>query len=476
MSAADPDFPRTLTEAAGTLRTGALTSVALTTTMLARGERLDPVLVTYLARFDEQAIASATLADAELASGIDRGPLHGIPVAVKDILAAQEGPTTAQSLVLDPAWGQGKDAPIVARLRAAGAVITGKTTTAEFACGMPDETKPFPIPRNPWDVAVSPGGSSAGTGSGIAAGMFFAGIGTDTGGSIRCPAAFCGISGLKPTFGRVPKSGCAPLGYSLDNVGPMARSARDCAAMLHVLAGYHPSDPGSANVPVSDYLKELGRSLQGVRIGIDRVHHFPQNGDPAMPGCFDAAVSALEDLGATVVEVTLPYFEEMVAAAFMVWCAEGLAYHRDDLRSRWGDYTAGARVMLARGALLSGADYVQAQRVRRAALQGAQELFAAIDLVVTPTAAIPAISYDDTDFDHMFEVMFTPYWNSVGYPALAVPMGFNNAELPLPLSLQFVGRPFHEALVLGAADAYQAVTDWHLRVPPMVLDSAPALT
>ena len=229
-------IPLTVQDAAKQLRTGELTSVELTKLVIARAEEFDAQVGTYLARFDDHALASAAQADDELAQGLDRGPLHGIPVGVKDILAALEGPTTAQSLILDPAWGEGKDAPIVKRLRKAGAVITGKTTTMEFACGMPDPTKPFPIPRNPWDLETWPGGSSSGTGSGIAAGMFLAGIGTDTGGSIRIPAAFCGVSGLMPTFGRVPKSGCTPLGYSLDHVGPLARSAWDCAAMLQVSA------------------------------------------------------------------------------------------------------------------------------------------------------------------------------------------------------------------------------------------------
>ena len=187
--------PLTAREAAAMLRAGELSSVELTTAMQDSADRLDERLGTYLVRFDEQALAAAGAADAAFAAGIDHGPMQGIPVAIKDILAAREGPTTAQSLVLDPAWGAGKDAPIVARLRAAGAVITGKVTTMEFACGMPDPTKPFPIPRNPWDTGTWPGGSSSGTGSGIAAGMFLAGIGTDTGGSIRCPAAYCGVAG-----------------------------------------------------------------------------------------------------------------------------------------------------------------------------------------------------------------------------------------------------------------------------------------
>src|SRR5690349_12603695 len=261
------EIPLTVEAAAAALRTGELTSGALTAACLARADALDPDLGTYLARFDDAALAAAAAADADLSAGVDRGPMQGIPVGMKDILAMPEGPTTAQSLVLDPAWGAGKEGPVVRRLKDAGAVITGKVTTMEFACGMPDFDKPFPIPRNPWDTSTWPGGSSSGTGNGIAAGMFLAGIGTDTGGSIRIPAAFCGTSGLMPTFGRVPKSGCVPLGFTLDHIGPLARSARDCAAMLGVIAGYDPSDPTCVDRPVPDFTAGLGGRLDGLRVG-----------------------------------------------------------------------------------------------------------------------------------------------------------------------------------------------------------------
>jgi Asp-tRNA(Asn)/Glu-tRNA(Gln) amidotransferase A subunit family amidase len=463
------DRPLTVTDAAARLRRGELTSVELTRQCLAAADRLDGELGTYLARFDDVALEAAARADAELAAGQDRGPLHGIPVGVKDILAMAEGPTTAQSLLLDPAWGEGKDAPVVARLKAGGAVITGKLTTMEFACGIPDATKPFPIPRNPWDVSTWPGGSSSGTGNGIAAGMFLAGIGTDTGGSIRIPAAFCGTSGLMPTYGRVPKSGCVPLGYSLDHIGPLARSARDCGAMLGVIAGFDPSDPTCVDRPVPDFTAELGGRLDGVRVGVQRAHHFPDGSDPALAGCFAAAVDALTALGADVAEVRVPYYVEVTTAVTLTMAAEALAYHRGDLQSRWDDYFASTRQLLALGALVNGADYVQAQRVRRVAQGGLAELFETVDLVVSPTAGIGSPSYDRLDRDgimNVFRLVFTAYWDGVGNPVLVVPMGFT--EGGLPLSLQLAGRPFDEALLVRAGDAYQSVTDWHLQVAPAV--------
>jgi aspartyl-tRNA(Asn)/glutamyl-tRNA(Gln) amidotransferase subunit A len=375
-------------------------------------------------------------------------------------------------LILDREWGAGKDGPVVARLKAAGAVVTGKLTTSEFAIGSPDPSKPFPIPRNPWDLERSPGGSSAGTGNGIAAGLILAGIGTDTGGSIRCPAAWNGVTGLMPTFGRVPKSGCVPLGYSLDHIGPLARSARDCAAMLAIIAGYHPSDESCADRPVDDYLGALTGDLSGVRIGVERANHFPDDADPALVGCFDAAVASLADLGADLVEVTLPYYDEISAALWVMMSAEALAYHREDLSARWEDYYALTRTNVSRGALSSGADYVQAARVRRVAQQALGEVFQTVDLISTPTSAIGAPTTEEMSGprpERLFKTIFTGYWDAVGNPALVVPMGFTASGLPL--SLQLAARPFEEALALKAGDAYQSLTDWHLRVPGLVAET-----
>ncbi|MEW2359654.1 amidase [Spirillospora sp. NPDC029432] len=463
------ETPRTLTEAAEALRAGAVTSVALTERAIETADRLDGELGTYLARFDEAALAAAERADRELAAGRDRGPLHGVPFGVKDIIAVAEGPTTAQSLVLDPAWGAGRDAPVAARLKAAGAVITGKATTMEFACGMPDFGKPFPVPRNPWNTGTWAGGSSSGTGSGVAAGMFYAGLGTDTAGSIRIPAAFCGITGLMPTFGRVPKSGVAPLGYSLDHVGPMARSARDCAAVMDAIAGAHPSDPDSVDLPYEPPV--LDGTLDGVRIGVVREHHFPDGHDPAVGPAYDAALGVLAAKGAVLTEITLPYWYEMLMANVVTLGSEALAYHRNDLSARWDDYGDATRATLARAAAVTGADYVQAQRVRRVAQDAVARLFDDLDVIVAPTTSAGAPRYDDIvpdegpiDVGGVFTYIHTMYWDCVGNPVLAAPMGTTAGGLPL--SIQFAGPAWGEAAILRAADAYQTATDWHLRVPP----------
>jgi len=455
----------TIEETAAALRAGTLTSVELTTGLLRRADALDPKLGTYLARFDEFAIEAAARADAEFSQGIDRGPLQGIPLGIKDLFATEEGPTSAQSLVLDPDWGARGDAPVVRRLRDQGAVIMGKTTTNEFAVGLPDPTKPFPIPRNPWDTALWAGGSSSGTANGISAGLFLGGLGTDTGGSVRYPSAACGITGLKPTFGRVPKAGCVPLGWTLDVVGPMARTARDCALLLTALAGHHPSDPQSAGVPAADYTGYLTGSVAGLRIGVEREHHTGLASIPrATVKCFESAVHQLEEAGAEVGEVTFRNYEQVREATWVVLLSEALAYHRRDLQERWGDYCASTRTALATAAFYSGSDYVQAQRVRTLARSEMAKTFEGYDVVLTPTVAGGAVA-PDVDMGSLSESLFTFVWNAVGFPALSVPMGFDDDGLPL--GLQIAGRPFEEELVLQVGDAFQQRTSWHEREPPL---------
>jgi aspartyl-tRNA(Asn)/glutamyl-tRNA(Gln) amidotransferase subunit A len=461
------EIPLTIADAGAALRAGTITSVELTTACLARADQLDDKLGTYLQRLDEQALTAAAAADAAFAAGHEAGPLQGVPLGIKDIIALEGSATTAQSLILDPAWGEQGDAPVVARLRAAGAVLTGKLTTMEFAIGMPDFDKPFPIPRNPWDLDRWPGGSSSGTGSGVSAGLFLGGLGTDTGGSIRCPAAFCGISGIKATFGRVPKSGCVPLGYSLDNIGPMARSALDCALMLNVLAGYDATDPYAADVPVVDYTAGLTGDLTGVRLAVDKVHTVGRDvADPATGAALDAAIEVLVAAGATVDEITLPLYDELFAACMVGVFCESFAYHQPDMAARWHDYGKPTRLSVVNGALLSGADYVQAQRVRQKGVAAMLDAFAPYHAVLTPTCLTGAPLIEGTGLDDILETVATGVWNAVGFPALSVPMGFDDGSLPL--SLQIIARPWAEGATFAVGHALQARTDHHLQVPPLV--------
>lgn len=476
----DPDPPRrleairsgepplTCAAAAAALRAGIVSSTELVKAAIARADALDPELGVYLARFDDQALAQAERSDSDFSEGIDRGPLQGIPIGIKDNLAAAEGPTTAQSLIPDPAWLEGRDSVVVERLRAGGAVITGKVTLMEYACGLPDPQKPFPVSRNPWDPNRWSGGSSTGSAAGVAAGLFPVSIGTDTGGSIRGPAAYCGVSGLMPTFGRVPTAGLIPLGFSLDRVGPIARSARDCGMVLEVIGGPDSRDPFSAVVSDPPPLSAFDGSLSGVRVGVDRGHHFGPRDDPEARPLFEAAVEVFTSLGASVTEVSLPHFAEAAAASMLTAYCDGFAYHHDRLRSEWNRYSPATRKLLGLGALFSGADYVQAQRVRRAAQRALGDLFREVDVVACPTSTAVAPTHEQmqeggVNFAEIMRSMHTPYWNGVGVPVLAAPIGFNDEGIPL--GFQLAGRPFEEALLLRVGEAYQIITDWHERIP-----------
>jgi aspartyl-tRNA(Asn)/glutamyl-tRNA(Gln) amidotransferase subunit A len=453
-------LPLTITAAAAALRDGSLTAVALLEKVTARADKIDPELGTYIVRTDAAAMAAAVKADEELASGLDRGPLHGIPIGVKDIIATADAPTTAQSLILDPAFSDQGDAVVVSRLRAAGAVITGKLTTMEYAVGTPDPTKGFPTPRNAFGLDFWPGGSSSGTGSGVAAGMFLGGLGTDTGGSIRLPASWSGISGLMQTFGRVPKSGCVPLGYSYDHIGPLTRSARDCAAMLAVLAGHDESDASSVDRPVDDYLGALTGDIEGLKIGVDVSFIERPDCHPDVVTMTRAALAVFSDAGAIVTEMTIPLWDEMNTVTMSGFLGEALAYHRQDMQKRWDDYGYGTRMAIGRGALMTAADFVQAQRVRRVGVRKATELFTQFDIIITPTCLVPPIQIDKLSFSSLVPAILTPYWDATGNPAISIPMGLT-AE-GLPVGLQLAGRPFDEATVLRAADAFQLHTDHHL--------------
>lgn len=461
----------TITDAARALRSGEVTATDLLGRAIAAADASDELLGVYLTRFVENSRAQAVRVDEKIAAGMPLAPLDGIPLGIKDIMACSQGPTTAQSLVLDPEWAASVgNCTVVQRLESAGAIVTGKTTTLEFSLGTPDTDKPFPIPLNPWNTDRWAGGSSSGSGSGVAAGMFLGAIGSDTGGSIRVPAAFNGITGMMPTFGRVPKSGVVPLAFTLDHVGPMARSAADCALILSIIAGCDPTDPYSSTAPVPDYIGALTGDLSGVNIGVDDLDRYAAGGiDAKQPELFAAAVGVLKDAGATIVPVELPMYSELTALTMMLVLAEAHAYHRPTLRKRWNDYNRATRMVLAAGAAVTGADYVQAQRVRRAARQRVAGIFADVDLIVSPTAHMGAPRMDSIDelsgLNPLSASVHTFYWNPLGNATLAVPIGLSGDGMPLSMSIS--GRPFADADVLRAGDAYQRRTAYHLMTPTL---------
>jgi aspartyl-tRNA(Asn)/glutamyl-tRNA(Gln) amidotransferase subunit A len=475
------EFPRTIAAAAEALRSGQLTSSDLTAELLGRAHAANDMLGAFIHIADETAMAAARQADADFAAGVDRGPLQGIPLGIKDIIATEDAPTTANSRVLDPAWGQREDATVMKKLRAAGAIMMGKLVLSEYACGWPDPETGFPIPKNPWDINRTPGGSSSGTGIAIAADLILGGLGTDTGGSVRGPASYCGISGIKQTFGLVSKEGCVPLGYSLDNIGPMAHTVRDCAIMLQVMAGYDPKDPCTVDRPVADMMAGLDGSLAGLRIGVPTDFFFtaPSLEEEVKAGVL-GAIQVMEAAGATVVEVTIPHAAEAQLAMWATMGSEAFAYHEDDLREqphRYGKYT---RQVLQTGALYSGADFVQAQRVRSIVKAECTTLFRStlgtgegVDVLITPTRVNVAPLLEGYDPDVMLTgTSFTPIWNLTGQPALSIPCAFSASGLPI--GMQIVGRAFDEPTVFKVGDAYQRITDWHQRAPTMAWEMQPA--
>ncbi|WP_327152012.1 amidase [Nocardia sp. NBC_01329] len=462
-----PGTATTIEAAAASLRDGTISASELLTAVFARIDLRNEVLGAYVRTFRETAFEAAERADRELAAGLDRGPLHGIPLNVKDVIATVEGPTLANSLVPPPHWQGDRDATVVARLRKAGAIVIGKTTTNEFALGPNDPAKGFPMPRNAWSTDRYAGGSSSGLAVAVASGMALGGVGTDTSGSLRHPAALNGVTGLKVSSGRVSKSGVVPLSGSLDTVGPLARSARDCALLLQAMAGYDPSDPESSRQPVPQYLDAMDGTVRDLRIGWPKDYFFSEGNvsDPVRLGVI-AAISGLREAGATVREVSLPSADLAKLASTLVLLSEGLAYHRDSLVARWADYGIYLRGLLARGALFTAADYVQAKKIATVFRREVFEAMRDCDVLILPTMPTGARLLDETDptmMDRWSSASFMSQWSLIGLPSCAVPVGLDRAGMPV--SMQIIGRAFDESTVLRVADAYQRTTSFHLAVP-----------
>ncbi len=449
----------TVADAGLALRAGDISCTELAEAAIARADELDARLGVFTYRCTGKALEAAAAADAELAQGRDRGPLHGIPIGIKDVIATTDCPTTAHSLVLDPGWGRRGDAEAVRRLRLAGAVVLGKTTTMEFAIGAPDPSGPFPVPRNPWRLDAWTGGSSSGTASGVAAGLILGGIGTDTGGSIRVPAAFCGVTGFKPTYGLLPTAGVLPVAPCLDHVGPIARTAADCSVLFQAMAA-----PAAGGGHAGQ--RTIDGGIAGLRIGVERDHHTRAAGvDPSVAERFEQAIGTLADLGADIVEISIAGYEAVAQASVVLAFSESLALHRRDLRARWTDYGSSTRLALALGAVYTGADYAQSQRVCQAVRHEVEELWHSVDVIATITAGAGAPPLSRTGFSTGFHVpVFVTIWNALGLPAVSVPVGFDSAHLPV--GMQLAGPAHQDLFVLGVASAYQRHTSWHRQLPP----------
>lgn len=451
----------TIAAAARALRAGTLSAVDLLEATLERIRRCDPALNAFVLLTEARARADAERAHREIAAGQWRGPLHGVPYGLKDIIDTEGIRTTCHSrLLMDNV--PTRDAQVATLLREAGGVLLGKLATHEFATGGPAFDLPFPPARNPWNPACFTGGSSSGSGAAVASGMLPLALGTDTGGSIRLPAAYCGVAGIKPTYGRVSRRGVAPLSFSLDHIGPLCWTVEDCALSLGVLAGFDAADPGSAHLPVPDYAAALEGGVSGKTIGYVRA--FSESASDDMSAGIEAALAELSRLGARIVEVKLPAMSLFQAAYRAICGAEGFAVHAHDLRTRPHLYARVTRERLMVGAFVTGEDYVQGQRLRRELTASVDRALSDVDLLASAAIPTPAPRLEDVDTSPLRRAApITVPFNITGHPALSLCCGYGKGGLPL--ALQLVGRPFDEARVLGAGHDYERATRWRERRP-----------
>ena len=452
------------------IRAGKVSCVAAMEAVIARAGHVQPGLNCFVRIDADEALAAARLADLELARGIVRGPLHGVPMAHKDMYYREGVPSSCGSKITVD-----RPAPSTAtalkRLDAAGAIQFGVLNMAEFAYGPTGHNYHLGHCRNPWDPERITGGSSSGSGSAVAARASFAALGSDTGGSIRAPATFCGLSGIKPTWSRVSRHGAMPLSFSMDTVGPLTRTVEDCAVIMGVIAGADPLDPTASRHAVPDYVAHLTRPLKGLRIATTK-RYFHDNMDPEIESLVHSSLEAYARLGAQLVEVDLPDMEAWGHAAVMIIAAEAAAAHANWLRTRPQDYSDQVRARLEIGLAIPATTYLESLRLRGIALQQFSEaVFSKADVLHVPSVSFQTPTIAETDVgggETMMKVMntitrLTRIGNYLGLPCLSVPAGF--AKNGMPTAVQLIGRQFDEATLFAAGHAYQQATGWHLRSP-----------
>lgn len=459
-----------LDEVAKYLSARDLSPVEVTRTMIQRTERLEPVLGAYITFTPEAALEDARRAEQEILAGEYRGPLHGVPIAIKDMLWSKGVPTTFGSRVF-ATFVPEEDATTVARLRQAGAILLGKTNLPELCWAVSFRDHAYAIPRNPWNTDHHPGISSPGSAIVLAAGLAYGAVGTDTGGSIRHPAMSCGITGLKPTYGRISLHGTFPLSRGLDHVGPMARSVFDCAILLDALAGLDPRDPESLDAPTGDGwsspLTEGGRPL---RVGVPRAY-FWEELPPDLGRVAEAALDVWRGLGWEVRDVTLPPMAPIAAAALTVHKALTGAEYGGLLTERPDELTPEARKNLAETLEIPAVDYIAALRTWKGFGAPLAEVLSDVDILVTPTRSgtAPRMAPDGALLEPDARDNFRGVFNLPGVPAMSIPCGFDDRSLPV--GIQIIGPRPGEAAVLAAGHAFQCATDWHRRRPPLVSDT-----
>jgi aspartyl-tRNA(Asn)/glutamyl-tRNA(Gln) amidotransferase subunit A len=446
-------FELSLTEAARAVRARELSPVELTASVLARVAAVEGRLGAYVTVAADAARAAAVRAEREISDSGPRGPLHGIPMALKDLIDAEGLPTTASSRVRAEHVAE-RDSGVAERLRAAGAVLLGKTHTHEFAYGLIT-----PQTNNAWDHGRVAGGSSGGSAVAVAAGGATFAIGTDTGGSVRVPAALNGVVGLKPTYGLVPRTGVTSLSWSLDHVGPLTRTVRDAELVLSAIAGHDPRDPASVPGPVPD--RFAGGDLRGLRVGVPRNHYFDRV-VPEVEESVRGAIERLAELGAELVDVEIPMARHIQAVQWGLMVPEATAYHESALRATPDLYAADVRVLLEAGALTSAGDYLRAQRARTMMRDAWARMLDGVDVLAAPTVPMTAaetgretVEWADGTTESVSDayVRLCAPANITGVPALTLPVGHDRAGLPI--GMQLMGRPFHDATVLRVGRVYE---------------------
>ncbi len=438
---------------------------------LARIEATEPTLNSFITLLPDHARESARRAEAQILAGNYRGPLHGIPVGLKDLFNTAGVRTTSGSRIMDN-FIPTEDCTVAARFQQAGAVLLGKLNMHQFAYGPTGENFDYGHMHNPWNPELVTGGSSGGSGSAAAAGQCTITMGSDTGGSVRIPAALCGIVGLKPTYGLVSRAGLTPLSWRLDHPGPMVRTVEDAALTMNVIAGHDSADPATSTREIADYAAALTGSVEGLRIGLVK-EYFEAPLDSEVESSVRAAIAQLSEMGATVTEVSLPMFADAQAISGTILMSEAAAYHRDLLAKDGDKLTPSVRLRLEAGLFVSAADYLKAQQARARFNYEMAQVLRNVDLLAGPSEPItapPILSTEVTIGGNSVGTVgaltqYTRPYNISGTPAISVPCGFS--ESGMPIGLQLAGRPFEDATVLRAAHAYEQATDWHRRRPPV---------
>ena len=438
---------------------------------LTRIDATEPVLNSFITLLADEARGAALQAEKDIQAGRYKGPLHGIPVALKDLYNTGGVRTTSGSRIFDN-FIPTEDCTVAAKFQQAGAILVGKLNMHPFAYGPTGENLDYGHMHNPWNPEMVTGGSSGGSGSAAAAGQCTITTGSDTGGSIRIPAALCGIVGLKPTYGLVSRHGLTALSWSLDHPGPMTRTVEDAAITMNVIAGHDPKDVASAKVDIPDYTSALSGDIKGLRIGIVK-EYFETPLDPQVRKAVMDAIGLLESMGAEVKEVSYPMFNQSQAISSTVLMSEATAYHRDLLEKDGHQIYEPVRQRLEAGLFISAAEYLRAQQARTIFDNQGRRLLDDVDLLAGPTEPVTAprimaskVMAGEQEVGVVGALtQYTRPYNINGFPAISVPCGFSDENMPI--GLQLAGKPFDELTVLRAAHAYEQTTDWHTRRPPV---------